>query len=56
MPQADGPFEIIERLNDNAYNVNFAGDYGVSATFNVANLSSYLDEDYLKDLRVNSSS
>jgi len=49
--QADGPFEIIEWLNDNAYKV-----YGISATFNVANLSPCLDDDYLKELRANSSS
>ena len=56
MPRANGPFEIIERLNDNAYKVDLAGDYGVFATFNVADLSPYLDDDYLEDLRVNSSS
>jgi len=39
MPRADGPFEILERVNDNAYKVNFPGDYGLSATFNVADLS-----------------
>jgi len=38
MPRADGPFEVLERINDNAYKVNLPGDYGVSATFNVADL------------------
>jgi len=56
MPRANGPFEIIEHLNDNAYKVDLAGDYGVFATFNVVDLSPYLDDDYLEDLRVNSSS
>ena len=56
MPQADGPFEIIERLNDNAYKVDLLGDYGVSTTFNVTNLSPCLDDDHLEDLRANSSS
>ena len=31
------------------------GDYGVSATFNVANLSPYLYDDTFENLRVNSS-
>ena len=28
MPRADGPFEVLERVNDNAYKVNLPGDYG----------------------------
>jgi hypothetical protein len=39
MPQGDGPFQIIERINDKAYKVDLPGEYGVSATFNVADLS-----------------
>ena len=54
MPRADGPFEVLERINDNAYKVDLPGDYGVSATFNVADLSPYLADDYLEDLRANS--
>jgi len=54
MPRADGPFEILERVNDNAYKVELPGDYGVSATFNVADLSPYLEDDHLATLRVNS--
>ena len=27
----DGPFEVLERINDNAYKVELPGDYGVSA-------------------------
>jgi len=56
MPRADGPFEIIKRLKDNAHKVDLPRDYGCSATFNVADLSSYLDDDYHKDLKANSSS
>jgi len=54
MPRADGPFEILERVNDNAYKVNLPGDYGVSAAFNVADLSPYLEDDHLSNLRANS--
>jgi len=53
-PRADDPFEILEKVNDNAYKVNFPSDYGVSATFNVADLSSYLEDDHLSNLRANS--
>ena len=46
MPRADGLFEILERISDNAYKVDLPGDYGVSATFNVADLSPYEEDDY----------
>ena len=52
MPRADGPFEILEKINDNAYKVYLPGDYGVSATFNIADLSPYEADDYLLDLRI----
>ena len=54
MPRVDAPFEVLERINDNAYKVNLPGDYGVSATFNVADLSPYFEDDYLVNLRTNS--
>jgi len=47
MPRADGPFEIVECINDNAYKMDLPGDYGVSATFNVADLSPCEEDDYL---------
>nr|GEX47085.1 RNA-directed DNA polymerase [Tanacetum cinerariifolium] len=40
-PRADGPFRILKKINDNAYKVEFPGHYGVSDTFNVADLSPY---------------
>lgn len=53
-PRADGPFEIVERVNDNAYKVELPSEYGgVSATFNVGDLSPYLEDDL--DLRANPS-
>jgi len=51
MPRADGPFEVLECINDNAYKVDLPGDYGVSTTFNVADLKAYQNDDYLADLR-----
>ena len=53
MLRVDGPFEILERINDNAYKVDLPGDYGVSATFNIADLSPYEKDDYLYDLGSN---
>ena len=41
MPQGDGPYQIIEMINDNAYKVDLPSEYGVSATFNVSDLSSF---------------
>jgi hypothetical protein len=32
-------FQIIEMINDNAYKVDLLGEYSVSATFNVVDLS-----------------
>jgi len=53
MPRVDGPFRIIEKVNDNAYKVDLSGDYNVSATFNVKALTPYLDDDDDFDLRTN---
>ena len=41
LPRGDGPFQILERINDNAYKVDLPGERGVSATFNVADLSPF---------------
>ena len=40
-PRGDGPFQILERINDNAYKVDIPGEYNVSASFNVADLSPF---------------
>jgi len=40
-PWGDGPFQILEKINDNAYKVDLSGEYNVSATFNVSDLSPY---------------
>jgi len=46
--RADGPFKVLEGFNDNAYKIELLETYGVSYTFNVADLSPYYGED--KDL------
>ena len=40
-PRGDGPFRALKKINDNAYKIELPGEYGVSATFNVANLSPF---------------
>ena len=53
-PRGDGPFQVIERINDNAYRLDLLGEYNVSATFNVADLSPFLVGNE-HDLRANPS-
>ncbi|PKI52813.1 hypothetical protein CRG98_026813 [Punica granatum] len=38
-PREDGPFQVLEKINDNAYKLDLLGEYQVSSTFNVSNLS-----------------
>jgi hypothetical protein len=50
LPRGDGPFQVLERINDNAYKLDLPGEYNVSATFNVIDLSPF---DVGGDLRAN---
>uniref|UniRef100_A0A2N9FAG5 Reverse transcriptase n=1 Tax=Fagus sylvatica TaxID=28930 RepID=A0A2N9FAG5_FAGSY len=52
LPRGDGPFQVVERINDNAYKLDLPGEYGVSASFNVVDLSPF---DVGADLRTNPS-
>jgi hypothetical protein len=45
MPQGDGPFCVLAKINDNAYKIDLPPSYGVSNTFNVADLLPYTSED-----------
>ena len=50
LPRGDGPFQVFEHINDNAYKLDLPNEYNVSATFNVTNLSHF---DVGDDLRTN---
>ena len=52
LPRGDGPFQVLERINDNAYKLDLPGEYNVSATFNVTDLSPF-DVGDDADLRTN---
>ena len=45
MPRVDGPFKVLEKINDNAYKLELPADFGVSPTFNIADLKPYLGEE-----------
>ncbi|GKV11018.1 hypothetical protein SLEP1_g22307 [Rubroshorea leprosula] len=49
-PRGDGPFQVIARINDNAYKLELPGEYNVSATLNVSDISPFDTGD---DLRTN---
>ena len=38
-PRRDGPFQVLARINDNAYKLDLLGEYNISATFNASDLS-----------------
>ena len=40
-PRGDRPFQILEKINDNAYKVDLPGEFNVCASFNVADLSPF---------------
>jgi hypothetical protein len=45
MSHADGPFMILEKINDNTYKLEFPPKFGVSPTFNILDLRPYLGEE-----------
>ena len=53
MPRVDGPFKVLEMMNENAYKIDLPGNYQVSTTFNVRDLTPYLEDIEKLDLRAN---
>jgi len=52
-PRGDGPFQVLERINDNAYKIDILGEYGISSSFNVADLILFVAGDDSEHLRAN---
>ena len=52
MPRVDGPFDNSEKLMI-MLKVDLPRDYGMLTAFNIADLSPYLEDDYLVNLRSN---
>ena len=50
LSRGDGSFQVLERINDKEYKLDLLGEYNVSATFNVTDLSLF---DVGDDLRTN---
>ncbi|RDX76440.1 hypothetical protein CR513_43570, partial [Mucuna pruriens] len=52
-PRGDGPFQVLEKINDNAYKIDLPGEYNISASFNVSDLTLFDADDDAFDLRAN---
>jgi hypothetical protein len=50
-PQGDGPFQVLEKINNNAYKINLPGEYNVHTTLNVSDISPF--DVGQEDLRTN---
>ena len=51
MPRTDGPFKVLKRINNNAYQIDLEGKYTISSTFNVSDLIPFVADEL--DLRSN---
>ena len=51
----DGPYKIVQKVGDKAYKIELLGDMNISTTFNVRDLTPYIEDDKegYEDLRAN---
>jgi len=42
-PRGDGPFQVLQCINDNAYKIDLSEKYGVHTTFNFYDLHPFID-------------
>jgi hypothetical protein len=54
MVHVDGPFKILEKINDNAYKLELPLEFGVSPIFNILDLRPYLGAEDEVPLRMTS--
>jgi hypothetical protein len=47
-PRADGPFKVLRKINDNAYEIDLPSSYGVSTSFNITDLSPFFGFEELR--------
>jgi len=45
MTREDGPYKIVRKVGDNAYKIELMGDMNISATFNVRDLTPYIEDE-----------
>jgi hypothetical protein len=45
MSHTDDPFNILEKINNNAYKLELPPEFGVSLTFNISNVQPYLRQE-----------
>ena len=45
MTRVDGPFLILRKISDNAYQLDLQGKYEISSSFNVSDLSPFFADD-----------
>lgn len=51
MSRKNGPFKVLKRINNNAYQIDLEGKYTISSTFNASDLDPYVADEL--DLRSN---
>ena len=50
LPKGNGPFQVLECINDNAYKLDFPDECNVSGNFNVTDLSPFDVGDDLRQI------
>ena len=55
MARGDDPYKIVQKVGDNTYKIELSGDMNMSTTFNVGDLTPYIEgeDEHNKDLRKN---
>ena len=51
--RGDDPYQVLKKINNNVYKIDFLGEFSVHFTFNVANLSHFDVGDDFSDSRTN---